>query len=302
MADGASAPPCSELALAVEEPMFATASLVRSWLLLEQPGTWGADAFGQSGLPSDVGRTLRSFPDLGVRVLLLRRPDPFVPPDRHCFVGHSSGRTPWVEERRLEQPWDVLRVDPAVVAAGLRPGFGQLRSKPLYLVCTHSRHDQCCGRLGRPVARALAAVAGESVWECSHMGGERFAGNMVCLPHGLYFGRLDPASALDVMAAYEEGMVDLEHFRGRAGEPFVVQAAEHYARRALSLRGVDDLAPVSRRRSAPGVVDVELAGPGGERVRVRVGVHAAAEARRLTCGSNDLGRPRAYSLLDLSAG
>jgi hypothetical protein len=297
------APSCAALAQAIDEPMFATASLVRSWILVEQPGTWGADALRQSGLPPEASRTLRAAPPaLGIRVLLLRRPDAFLSDDRRCFVAHSAGRSPWVEERVLDRPGDLGDVDMTAVARGLRPGFGELRRKPLYLVCTNSRHDQCCGRLGRPVARALAEAAGESVWECSHMGGERFAGNMVCLPHGLYFGRLDPVSALEVMAAYDEGLIDLAHYRGRAGEPFAVQAAEHYARQALDARGVDDIAYVAHRRAARGIVDVELLGPGGEQVRVRVGVHAAPEARPLTCGATDLGRPRDFSLLALATG
>lgn len=293
--------PCATVALANDEPMFATASLVRSWLVLEQPGTWGADALRQSGLAPAVSQTLRSLPpEMGLRVLLVRRPDPFLTGAPHCFAAHSAARVPWIEQRVLARPEDVLGVDLDALAGGLRPGFGDLRRKPLYLVCTNSRHDQCCGRLGRPVARALAAVDPESVWECSHMGGERFAGNLVCLPHGLYFGRLDPARALEVMAAYEEGVIDLEHYRGRAGEPFAVQAADHYAREALGLRGVDDVVHVRHRRAGPGVVDVELAGPGSERIDVRVGVHRVEQARQLTCRSADPGHPRAYSLLGLT--
>lgn len=294
---------CAAAALARDEPMFATASVVRSWLLLEQPGSWGADVLRQSALPEGLGAALRAqVADQGVRVLLLRRPDSSPTGGIRCFAAHSSARVPWIEERLLERAGQALEVDAAALAAGVRPGFGDLRQRPLYLVCTNSRHDPCCGRLGRPVARALAEVAGEAVWECSHMGGERFAGNLVCLPHGLYFGRLDPTAALEVVAAYEEGVVDLDHYRGRAGAPFVVQAAEHFARRSLDLRGVDDVAPVGRRQAEPGVVEVELAGPGERPIHVRVGVHHVEEARLLTCRAAEPGRPRAYRLLGITTG
>ena len=45
------------------------------------------------------------------------------------------------------------------------------------------------------MAAALAAAHPEETWEVSHIGGDRFAGNLLVLPHGLYYGRLDPAAA-----------------------------------------------------------------------------------------------------------
>jgi hypothetical protein len=86
-------------------------------------------------------------------------------------------------------------------------------TEPLYLVCTNGRHDPCCAEYGRPVARPSTELVGERVWECSHVGGDRFAGNLVCLPDGVFYGHLDPATALRAVAAHE-GAVLLEHWRG----------------------------------------------------------------------------------------
>src|SRR5688572_32757811 len=36
--------------------------------------------------------------------------------------------------------------------------------------------------LFRSIARALAAEDEENVWECSHIGGDRFAANLICFP------------------------------------------------------------------------------------------------------------------------
>ena len=297
---------CSSTSLAHDEPLFATASLVRSWLLLEQPGTWGADALGQSGVPADVAHALyhRSV-EHDVRVLLVRRPEPGSDGDdrRRCFVGHSAPPDPWMEERTLDTVADVLALDLAEVAADRRPGFGRPREDRLYAVCTNSRHDPCCGRLGRPIVDALAGVAGlgaDSVWECSHMGGERFAGNLLCFPHGLYFGRLDPASARAVVAAYEHDEIELDHYRGRAGDPFVVQAAEHFARQRLGLRGVDDLVYEAHRRTGPGRVDVAFARRGGGLLRVGVAGAADPRPRALTCRASDASRPPSWSLVGVT--
>ena len=56
---------------------------------------------------------------------------------------------------------------------------------PLVLVCTNGRHDPCCATFGRPLARVLREGAQrDDVWECSHIGGDRFAANIVILPEG----------------------------------------------------------------------------------------------------------------------
>lgn len=299
MADLESA--CSSTAVANHEPLFATASLVRSWVLLEQAGTWGLDALRQSDVPVDIAASLH---DLSVRhdvrVLLIRRPE--LEDGQRCYVAHSAGRDPWVEERTVSAASDLLDLDWEAVAEGRRPGFGALRTDPLYLVCTNSRHDACCGRLGRPTARALADAVGSSAWECSHMGGERFAANMICFPHGLYFGRLDPRSAPEVAALHQHGQIDLDRYRGRAGDPFLVQAAEFFARRQHELRGIDDLRYESQRALSVDMVEVSFSRPSGASITVRVSRARDPQPRVLTCHSPRLGRPWTYSLLGLSEG
>lgn len=293
---------CADLAAARHEPLHATASRVRSWLLLEQPGAWGADALVQSALDPDVAQALESASlELGLRVLLVRRPDLSSGDTRRCFLAHSRGSNRWIEQRELADPVEILGADLEALAEGRPPGFGAPRVEPLYLVCTNTRHDPCCGRLGRPVAKALGRADEEAVWECSHVGGERFAANLVCLPHGLYFGRLDPDSALRVVASFRRGLIELDEYRGRAGDPFPVQAAEFFVRRRHGLRGVDDLVRTSARRVSENVVDVAFAGPGGSRFEVRVGSTPAPDARPLTCAASLPGRPQTYALLELRA-
>jgi hypothetical protein len=140
------------------------------------------------------------------------------------------------------------------------------------------------------------------VWESSHYGGDRFAGNLVVLPHGLYFGRLSPDDADRVVDAYERGVVDLENYRGRAGEPFAAQAAEIFVRRREGLVGVDDLLVTEFRRLGHGVVEVRLDGPGGRAYDVSVQVRLADEPRPLSCKAAGPERPPTYSLLDDRAG
>jgi hypothetical protein len=121
------------------------------------------------------------------------------------------------------------------------------------------------------------------MWECSHIGGDRFAGNLVCFPHGLYFGRLDETTGPAVARAYLEGVVDLDHYRGRACYPFDVQAAEAWVRRSTGLRGVDDVRFVDRRATGIDEAVVRFSGPEGRVLEARVLVDRTAPPRRLTC-------------------
>jgi hypothetical protein len=297
-------PVCSAVSLARVEPLQATASMVRNWVLIEQPGAWGPQALTESDLPAGVAARLAAAARAHrFRVLLLRRPERPVDGSRQCFVAHSGRTERWIEERRISDLEELLQVDFGPLAGGRPVGFGPRRGRPLYLVCTNGRHDPCCATLGRPVARALQdGGAAGSVWECSHFGGDRFAGNLVCLPDGLYFGRLDPATAERVVRSYEQGTIDLEHYRGRAGQPFAAQAAEFFVRRQEGLTGLEDLTWISHRHRGDRVVEVSFARAGGGTYDVRVGVEPATEARPLSCHAHTEERPPTYSLLEMNRG
>jgi hypothetical protein len=110
-----------------------------------------------------------------------------------------------------------------------------------YLVCTNGARDPCCAIRGPAVAQALERVRPGQVYECSHLGGHRFAANLLVLPDGLCFGRLDARSAPTLADELEAGRLPLEHFRGRTAYEPGQQAAEILVRRRLELAGIDDL-------------------------------------------------------------
>lgn len=282
---------------------MATASTARSWVLLEQPGPWGVQALGDSRLPEGLGaRLAEQAADLGLRVLLIRRPGRGASSlQRHCFLASTVPGRAWVEHTRLDRPADVLDLDLAALARGERPGLDPVPD-PLFLVCTHGRHDPCCAERGRPVALALAESFPTGTWESSHLGGDRFAANLLCFPDGLYFGRLSPSGAREAAAAYAGGELDLEHYRGRSAYPFPVQAAETFLRVETGRTGVDDVRFTGWRAVPAGGAGSEVTArfvvrPGkGYAVRLRV---EAAAARLLSCHDGQPARPPAYRLLDI---
>lgn len=289
---------CSARALAAGEPLLGTASRVRSWLLVEQPGRWGHDGLTDSGLDRRVATALRDGGQRhGVRVLLIRRRDRSRPDRRRCFAAYTGVRERRLASFEVTDPAELLDLDLAGLARNRAVGVGEPVVGPLFLVCTHGKRDQCCALYGAPLARALAPLPGEQAWEATHIGGDRFAGNLVAFPHGLYFGRVEPEEAREVARSYAQGRIALHRYRGRSCYSPPVQAAEVFIRREFGPDGLDDLVPVRHIRMPGDVHEVSFRTPdGGVRtVTVRV---SRAEPRRLTCKATHAHRPRWFTVLE----
>jgi len=273
---------CSTASRELAEPQEGTASTVRSFLLVEAAGPWGVDAVRDSRLPAPVKAALtRLEHNNRVRPLLIRRPgrasgDPRV----RVFAGYVHAAEPWLQTTLLDAAEELLELDLDGLADGRSPGL-EPHADPVFLVCTHGRHDACCAELGRLIARELAAGPhADRVWEVSHIGGDRFAGNLLVLPRGLYYGGLDAASGHAVADVTARGEVLLEHLRGRSDLPMAVQYADVEVRRRLGLRGLDDVRPLSVR-TTDGVTTVVL-DAAGTPVELSVRQVLGAE-ERLTC-------------------
>lgn len=281
---------------------MATASRVRSWVLLEQPGAWGVDALNQSGLDATVAAALAArCRRHQVRALLIRRPGFVRPgPRRQCYLAHSGDRRSWVEGLTVDDPGDLLDLDWSVLASDRAPALGQPPSAPVSLVCTNGKHDRCCAVYGRPLARALVAAGVPEVWECSHIGGDRFAANLVFLPEGVYFGRVGAEEGPAVAADYRAGLLTLDRYRGRSCYPPMVQAAELFVRQGSGTRELEGL--VLQRVEVIGehVLEATFLVRAEAVWRARVDRRRSSESLSLTCRSAGRARPWEYRLADLA--
>jgi hypothetical protein len=211
-------------------------------------------------------------------VLFVRRPERRRSDSVYVFWGASAEVGSWLSSTRLGDHTALLELDFE------QPG--EAVGHPLLLVCMHGKHDACCARQGRPLYEAVRDLVDDDwVWQCSHVGGDRFAGNLVCLPDGVYYGRVGPGDAWAVLEEHLAGRVHLDFYRGRSCHPFALQAAERAVREATGLTGLDDvrLASTSPVLFRAGAAEYELEV-----------VAQQGELAQLTCSAPALRHPRHY--------
>jgi hypothetical protein len=281
-----SRPFCSEASLQRAEPLAGTASRVDNWILIEYRGAWASDALDGARLSEPVKAHLSDrLRALGpAKVLLVRRGRSLHRSSLAVFWGSSSERGSQLFRAEIARHDDLVGLDFESPAEPV--------VHPLLLVCTHGKHDRCCARYGRPLYEALRGQVDEEwLWQASHVGGDRFAGNLICLPEGLYFGRVGAGEAAAVVAAYLEGRIDLDCYRGRSTYSFPAQAAEWRIRQELGLTRIDDLELVDAK-GEEGRWRVRFQA-GGQEIEADVALRSA-EPAYLTCGAERLTTARCY--------
>jgi hypothetical protein len=167
-------PFCSEIARENDEPLGATASRIDHWLLVEYRSLWSHDALAGSGLSDQVKARLRELVAARprTRLLFIRRPDRRHHEGVATYVADSRVGHERLAGLEVEEHEELRRIDPFEAAEQL--------DEPLFLVCTHGKHDRCCARYGRPLWEGISEQLDESAaWQCTHVGGDRFAGNLV---------------------------------------------------------------------------------------------------------------------------
>src|SRR5688500_6759051 len=135
------------------------------------------------------------------------------------------------------------------------------------------------------------------VWESSHVGGDRFAANIVCLPHGVYFGRVEADEADGLLAAYRRGELVLDRYRGRSCLPPLVQSAELFIRRALDETRVDGLTFEGVQRDGDDRLTARFRV--GDRVASATVTRHRGDAVQLTCSAGAPSPPWRYDLESL---
>jgi hypothetical protein len=294
---------CAADSLGRGEPQAGSASTVRAFLLVENAGPWGVDALRDARLPEAVRDGLRSgAAAAGVRVLLVRRHRGApTGPGLRVFAAYADPVDPWLETTTVAGPEGLLDVDLVALGRGRSPGLTPT-DRPVFCVCTHGRHDACCAERGRPTANALAASHPQDTWDVSHIGGDRFAANVLVLPDGLYYGRVSADAAPVLAARHLEGHLDLDLLRGRSGFAVPVQVAEVAVRREVGETRTHAVRLLGAQRSSDGADTRVRLDVAGSTYEVLVRRTTPDEVHQLTCRAPRSSPVPAYDVVALAPG
>jgi hypothetical protein len=231
---------CNECSRQVGERLFASAPRADVWLLLEYGGAWGNKALPESDLAPELKAHLNGWLDAAPnsKFLFIKQRD-----------GQTNGPRLYVALSRESDPrlyrfdlpdYDALRSLDLSAIVQEDTAYDSCRSdEHLIVVCTNGRRDIACSKYGVPVYNAVAEIDPESTWQCTHMGGHRFAGVLAALPSGVCYGYLDADDAADVVDAVRKNELLVENTRGRSCYDAPAQAADYY------LRGITGITTLS---------------------------------------------------------
>lgn len=227
-------PRCSEQAAGL--PLVGSAPSTGRWWLVESPGPWGARPIRDateawlrawSTWDSHTARAVLVRPHGRTGVRSHRRIWTFAP-----GTDHVLGREiPWDDDPRIE--------DPGV--APTAPEWTASADYPRMLICTNGRRDRCCAEKGRSLLDDLRPLPTDDqemgrVWECTHLGGHRFAPTGLVIPQGFVLGRLTTATVIGVLA---DDILDLDRLRGRSDLGPAEQVADWVFRIEMQTKSMD---------------------------------------------------------------
>jgi len=228
---------CAAMWRRTAQPMSGTAPRSNGFLLVTDPGPWAAAPFTahrrDPGAASEIAARAGTQ---GLKPLLIRRHGRQSSTRRYGLFDSTTNRAQWWP---YEDLGDIAR------AAWRFSEPPAATVEPVYLVCTHGSRDACCAIDGRPVAGELNRLRRDAAWESSHLGGHRFAANVLVLPFGLYYAAVSPSDVAELVAATDAGILLPRLLRGRSTEPSAVQAARTAAAAHTGQLGIDDLQLIS---------------------------------------------------------
>ncbi|MCY3885145.1 MAG: hypothetical protein OXG24_09570 [Gammaproteobacteria bacterium] len=211
---------CSEVSSAVGENLLGTAPQVDFWLLIEYRQQWSRDAVKENELPERVQSWLQKL------VQTLEEEGRF---PRIQFIRQSRGTD---DELQLfvcqmgELHSHTFTSYEELPTLDLEADLGSALKSNYYFVCTHGTRDLCCSRFGLTTWRELQLISNGRTWQSSHLGGHRYAPNVLVLPHGRLYGRVHKEDVGKFFKTVESGDIAVKHLRGRSEFSKDAQACE----------------------------------------------------------------------------
>lgn len=218
---------CSQSSLSRQEPLSATASNYHAYILIEYPAPFPAK-ISETRIDGAWLHQINDFAkDRNAKVILIRNSKTSVDHLKIIFV--DAVRQTWCSYAFSGHHYKYFSLKLYVEAEDT-----QWHSAPFFLVCTNGKKDKCCAKFGLPVYQALEQIQKFPVFEASHFGGDRFAGNAILMPYGIYYGRLKPTQAYELSQFTAADKILPENYRGISTLNFARQSAECWLRKHLN--------------------------------------------------------------------
>lgn len=291
---------CADLSRFVHESMYGTGGVTTIYALLEYPGGWESKAIADSTLSSEVKAYLSGLAKgpLKAKTLLIKQ-DRQPKHELTFFVVVVRESDPVIYQFKLERYEDLLKLDLAGIDSGQMPAGARRVVHPLFLICTHGRHDKCCAKFGYPTYKLMRTYYAEATWQVSHVGGDRFASNVICFPHGIYYGHVDHDDALQIIDGYRAGQMRMKNYRGRSCYSKEAQVAEYFLRTETGVEGIDRARLLEILPGEDKTFSVSFEVDGTDHFTVRVKRRASEFQNFMTCHAASRKTVAQYTLIEV---
>jgi hypothetical protein len=228
---------CADESCQAQEPLIGWAVTYPTYVLVECPPPWAANAFESKQVPESwrslIQETKRS--PQPIRPLLIYNP--------HLYSAKSLRVLIFQQQSGFSVGYDKFEFQVADLEAAAVLVKDYLAGKALtvkssdrstrdILICTHGSQDQCCARYGQPFFRQAIATVDQlgldsvRIWQSSHFGGHRFAPTMIDFPEGRYYGRLTPETFASILTRTGQLQHLKQVYRGWGLLPAAAQVLE----------------------------------------------------------------------------
>ena len=232
---------CKNLSSSAGEHLYGTVPRVENWFLLEYSDHWERDALESSSVSEEVktelNKLLQTFEKSRLQLIKSDRSDN----SNICFYYiNSTEFDPKAYKFTLNSYEDILQLNLRELIEKGDINDSETDEK-IALVCTHGSYDSCCGKYGVPVYNELQKNVELTVWNTTHVGSHRFSANMVMLPEGIYYGRVNTENLGEIISSHLKNEIYLDCFRGRSCYSQPSQVSDYFLRKELKKYGIFDI-------------------------------------------------------------
>ena len=226
---------CSKTSINNNEFIYGTASNNKYWLLVEYSSSWSDDPIKNNLLEKVLNER---FLNLSIqsekpRILFIKKTRKQKSISLFFIICKENDAK--LKKLIFNAYKDILKVKIEEVFLRLEKEKTFFNNQDsIYLVCTNGKRDKCCSKFGLPIFKELAKLRNQNAWQCSHVGGDRFAPNILCFPSGIYYGQVSVEKVKDIIVENENSRLFIDNLRGRCCYDRFTQVGEYFIRKKIS--------------------------------------------------------------------